>query len=322
MPRRFLRIPAIYDLQILLSTKSETVLQKENFVELETLDPVEVELQQPSIHAAPIKSNLIWEGLKSPGNSTLFAVAGPKASWLGVYRVLHPLPSPKKASDDLRIVTYLGGGDPGKDGYPDHEKSLKSLLYHPKHFKYEQAGRSRESLTSVLAEGADALIILAHGDRGSGIRTGSKNNDVIAASELSDALRASAASGRPLRFLLVFACEQHEDFLQLLQGLASEGALHPDFAGVLFWDKPKIPFGKEFIPHLLEELTREDDPRPFLEAVWSARVASSKEHANLAVFPIAVAFHAQPNPLPTAQELELERYLWELIELPETGFGV
>ena len=279
-------------------------------------------ISSPTIFAAPPDPTTAWEALRLEHNPAEFAVAGPEDAWLGVYRALEGSPPAREANRDLRIVTYLGRNPNGSPGFVGQAKALKPL-HGLAHVQVIPAGRTLDDLQSRLQEGADALVILAHGDQGSGIRIGSDAEGVITAPDLLEPLRASAALGRPLRFLLVFACEQSAAFLEVLNTLALEGLLHADFAGVLFWERPRALFGEYFIPRLLRELCRPNVPKPFLEAVRLARrtylVVGGNNQAD-AASPIAVAFHPQPNPLPTADELELERYWWRLSQLPETGF--
>jgi hypothetical protein len=192
--------------------------------------------------------------------------------------------------------------------------------------KLKASGFNLQALCDNLEAGADGLILLAHGAESTGIQVGNESLGGIKAADLLEPFKVSASKGHPLRFLLVFACEQRRAFLDLLGQLADQGALHVDFAAVLFWGRPKTAFGESFLPCLLHELTREDTPKPFLEAMRLARQAFLEEPGNTldtinCVYPIAVAFHPQPNPLPTAQELELERYWWQLSRLHETEFG-
>jgi hypothetical protein len=285
-----------------------------------------VNITSASVFAAPPDATL-WEALRFENNSNEFVVAGLEDAWLGIYRDLNPQPAHREANADVRIVTYLGRNPDGSPGYPSHVAALESLKTQLQYFKVIPVGRDLSAMKTQLADGADALIILAHGGQDTGIHVGATGEGFITAADLLEPLQASSMAGRPLRFLLVFACEQRQGFFELLQNLANAGALHPDFAGVLFWGSPKTVFGQYFIPRLLTELTRKDEPKPFLEAMRLARRSfmdaddgNTLELINCA-YPIAVAFHPQPNPLPTAQELELERYFWRLSQLPETGFG-
>jgi len=181
------------------------------------------------------------------------------------------------------------------------------------------AEADKTELFELLAQGAEGLILIGHGDEASrGFWL--QGSVLVRFSELAEALSASPA---PLRFLYAFLCESAEAIYQdLLLPLARIGRLDRDFGAVLFLGSPLHDHGPFFLSELFKQLSApatQRDPAPFLFALSHTRGALF-QRAGLteAVKPIAFVHRPQAHPWPPVEE---RRYLVALARMLEPEGG-
>lgn len=159
----------------------------------------------------------------------------------------------------------------------------------------------------AAASGCSALVVLGHGKAGGVIEA----QVPLRAQDWLERLRENRTLGVPLRFLLIYACNQHEAYREVLRAAAQEQLLHPDFAAVLLHGEPREDAAGAFLRAMLEANAARE---PFLQAVHRGRLDLWDHGITEMARPVVYAFHPFPNPLPIPEEQEEERYFWALAE--------
>jgi hypothetical protein len=274
--------------------------------------------ERPLIVKVPPSDKTAWEFLPSKvdreGRQIEFAAKSPNAPHF--FRELQvpetgDLP-PARTPRFIQFVTLQDSGI----------RDISAMLSANGYEDASPVGTNRQDLLEALEAGTDALLLFVHGSQKRGLladpykESTAEQKKPLTVEDLETAIRKHVVPSdlsleqplerRLLRFALVVACEQQFTVPAMLERLARDGCLHPQFGAVVMWGSPNVANAVTFAKALLKGMLESPEPiRPFLQSVFAAR---EKPEACL---PMVLIMDPNANPLPNCSEQVVETLLWE-----------